>query len=87
MGDGSKNLRNVAIGIICVVGLSLAIWSGVRTFGPQGRTIGTLGAITEKTNRSESANTGATKAAPAETEKTGEAALSGAPSDATPKQP
>ena len=88
----NANAKKVVIGVVLLIAVVFAIWSGIRNFGPQGRTIGTLGTITETTNNaagptkpeatssSGTSVNGPTK--PEDREKNGDAALSGAPSDA-----
>ncbi|HLH79739.1 MAG TPA: hypothetical protein VKV29_05580 [Chthonomonas sp.] len=39
--------KTVLVIIAVVIAVALAIWSAVRTFGPQGRTIGSLGSLNE----------------------------------------
>ena len=83
MEEGAKPIKQIVIGIVVVIALVLAIWSGINNFSPQGRTIGTLGAITEKTNNGPAA--GAAPSKPEQREKAGDAAMSGAPADAGTK--
>jgi len=89
-----RDSRTILFLVLVAVAIVLAAWSGIRSFGPQGRTIGHLGDLSEKVqnpparaaNAGPSAQPGAqapqAPATPQQQEAAG--ALAGAPPDAQP---
>ena len=76
--------KKILVGILLAIAVGLATWSGVSAFAPQGKTIGSLGNLSEKSGTSNSATVESQpKKSTQELEKSGESAASGAPAGAT----
>ena len=77
--------KKILAGVLVAIALGVAVWSGLAAFNEQGKTIGHLGSLSEKTSVPEkkaSVESGADSKKPAAmSEKTGEASASGAPAD------
>ena len=76
--------KKILVGILLAIAVGLAIWSGFSAFAPQGKTIGSLGILSEKRGFSNGDTAEPQpKKSTQELEKSGESAASGAPAGAT----
>ncbi|CCW36327.1 hypothetical protein CWRG_01545 [Chthonomonas calidirosea] len=75
--------KTVLVIIVVVIAVALAIWSAVRTFGPHGRTIGSLGSLNESKTApgfgGNSTNSALPKSNALQEKEGGSSTLSGAP--------